>query len=202
MRLGGVARLVQRVQQVRVMRAKAQLVDVVAEIEPSVVQVCLHPKLHVPVASGGDVEVALDLVALEGAVDATAVDLHLALQPGRAREFAPFVLAHVAQDVADVGILLLGLLPGAVAGVQAVVDVLLLFAQTHPFHGVGPDLKVGVFFRQQVAGHDAVHGRVLDVDVQVAARHGNNDVQVQLELMAHPTLDAEVMGFGAGPPGA
>ena len=54
------------------------------------------PEFHVPVSARRDVEVALDFVALETAVDATAV---FVLVPRDARgfdEFARWVGTHVA----------------------------------------------------------------------------------------------------------
>lgn len=57
--------------------------------------------LLVPVAARRDVEVALDFVALEAAVDAAGVDGLAALESRRFDELAA-ALAHVAQDVSDV----------------------------------------------------------------------------------------------------
>ena len=90
------------------------------------------------------------------------------------------------------GIFLLLLLALRVAFViQVLVDA---------FAGVGPDGVVGGFFGEEVAGHDAVHGGVLDVNVQVFAVHGDDDVEVELEFMADAALDGEVVGIVAGPP--
>lgn len=202
MHVGGVARLVERIEEVGIVRAKRELVDMVAEVERLVVQMRLHAKLHVPVPSGRDVEITLDLVPLQGAVDAAAVDGRALGQLGRLLELAAFVLAHVAQHVADVRVLLLGALALLVPLVQARVHAGLHLAQAEQFARVEPEFEICVFSREQVARHDAVHGRVLHVDVQIAARHRDHNVQVQLEFVAHAALDAEVVRLAAGPPAA
>ena len=181
---------------------EGQLVDVVAEIEQLMVEVLLHPELHVPVPARRDVEVALHLVALERAVDAAAVDRRPPRQFRRLLEFLVLVLAHVAQHMPNMRVFLLRLLALCVTLVQARVHPALHFAEAKQFPGIEPEFKVGFLFREQVAGHDAVHGRVLDVDVQVFARHGDHDVEVQLQFVANAALDAEVVGFGAGVPGS
>lgn len=185
------------------MRAEAELVDVVAEVEDRVVQVRLQAQFHVSVAARGDVEVALNFVPLEGAVDATGVDGHLARDARRLGELLRLVLAHVAQHVADVRVLLFGLLARPVRRVEVMVDALLalLFARDEArLAWVHPELEVGVFLGEEGAGHDAVHGGVLDVDVQVPALHRHHDVQVQLQLVAHPALHAEVVCLRPRPP--
>lgn len=121
-----VTRLVQRVQDPRVVWPKAQLVDVVAEVEGRVVEMCLQPDLHVAVAAGGDVEVSLHLVALKGAIDAAGVDGHLAADAGRGRELLTLVLTQVAEDVSDVRVLLFGLPARPVRRVQVLVDASLI----------------------------------------------------------------------------
>ena len=63
-----------------------------------------------------------------------------------------------------------------------------------------PGEVVRVFAGKEVAGEDAVHGCVLDVDVDVGAFHGNDDVEVELEFVAYALFDGEVVGFGACPP--
>ena len=146
-RVRAVAGLVQRVQQARVVRAEAEFVDVVGEVEQAVVQVRLHAELHVPVPAGRDVEVTLHLVALETAVDATAVDRRALGQTRGFLKLAPFVLAHVAQDVSDVRVFLLGPLALLVAFVQARVHAALHLAQPEQLARIVPDLEVRVFLR-------------------------------------------------------
>ena len=174
------------------MRTEGELVDVVREVEGLVVEMVVRAPFHVSVPAGGDVEVALDFVALERAVDPTAILDRRARDARRVGEFAGWVGAHVPQDVRDMRVLLFLLLALGVAFVvQALVGA---------FPGVGPDAVVGGFFGEQVAGHNAVHGGVLDVDVQVFALHGDDDVEVELQFMPDAAFDGEVVGFVAGPP--
>lgn len=199
-RLGRVRRLVQRVQQVRVVRAERQLVDVVREVELPVVQVLVRPELHVPVPARRDVEVALHLVALQRPVDPAAVHRLVAREPWRLGEFLALVLSHVAQHVADVRVFLFRLLAFPVPAVQPLVDALLLLAQAEHSARIHPRLEVGVFLGEQVARHDPVHRCVLHVDVKVLTRHGHHDVQVELQFMTDTSLHAEVVCFAARPP--
>jgi hypothetical protein len=67
---------------------------------------------------------------------------------------------------------------------------------------VRPHLPIRVVFLEEVAGKYTVHGRVLHVHMQVLTGHGDDDIEVELELMAHAALDREVVGFVAPPPGA
>lgn len=194
MDLGRVAGPVQRVEDARVVRAEAEFVDVVREVERAVVQVLLQPELHVPVPARRDVEVPLDLVALEAAVDPARVRGSAARHARRFGELATRVFSHVSQNVRDVRVFLLG--PLAVAVRFGFVEALLppSLARVRP-HG-----EVGVFFRQQVAGHDAVHGCVLHVDVQVGAGHRDHHVQVQLKFVPDAALDGKMVRFGPHPP--
>lgn len=148
-----------------------------------------------------DVEVALDFIALETAVNATAIHRRALGQFRRFLELLRPRLAHMPQDMRDVRVLLLGLFALLIPLVQVAVHAALHLSEPEQFARIVPDLEVCVFFGQEVAGHDAVHGGVLDVDVQVAARHCDHDVQVQLEFMPDAALDAEVVGFGAAEPG-
>ena len=78
------------------MRTEGELVDVVREVEGGVVEMVGRAEFHVSVSTGGDVEVALDFVAFEGAVDAAAVFDRGARYSWRFGEFAGWVGAHVA----------------------------------------------------------------------------------------------------------
>ena len=63
-------------------------------------------------------------------------------------------------------------------------------------------MVVCVFFLEEIAGEDAVHRSVLNVDGKVLTRHGDDDVEVQLELVADSLFDGEVVGFDTADPGA
>lgn len=60
--------------------------------------------LAVPVATRGDVEVTLHLVPLETSVDATGVWDDTAAHTRALGELAARVMAHLAEDVADMGV--------------------------------------------------------------------------------------------------
>jgi len=63
-----------------------------------------------------------------------------------------------------------------------------------------PGEVVRIFAGEEIASDDAVHGCVLHVDVDVAAFHGDHDVEVELKLMAYALFDGEVVSFGPCPP--
>lgn len=58
----------------------------------------------------------------------------------------------------------------------------------------------GGVFAQQVAGQGAVAGRVLHVDVQVGAAHGDDDIEVDLHIVRNAFLDGEGLCGCAGEP--
>jgi hypothetical protein len=122
------------------------------------------------------VKVALHLVPLEGAVDTAAIDGHATLKAGRFGEFLALVLAHVAEYVPDVGVFLLLFLALSVSCVKPLIGALVSASSAR----IGPDLEIGIFLGEEVARHDAIHGCVLDVDVEVVTWHGDDDVKIQL----------------------
>ena len=65
---------------------------------------------------------------------------------------------------------------------------------------IGPLAPVGGIFGQQIAGEDAVARGILDVDVEVVAEHGDDDVEVDLELVGDSLLDRKEVGFMAAVP--
>ncbi|KAL9590027.1 MAG: hypothetical protein Q9203_001185, partial [Teloschistes exilis] len=68
-----------------------------------------------------------------------------------------------------------------------------------PLHG-GPVVPIGRILVQQIAGEDAVAAGILNVDVQIVAEHGDDDVEVDLELVRDAFLDGEEVGFMAPVP--
>lgn len=160
----------------------------------------MRRELAIPMAASRDMEVPLDLVPLETAVDATRVD---GISPAEARallELLPRVPAHLAQHMADMDVLLLVRKPAGVFVAEGLVlgDAAggLTVALVHP------QLPACLLSLQQVAREDVVAGSVLDVDAQRVARHADDDVQVQLQLVRNAFLDAEVVALGAFEPGA
>ena len=79
----------------------------------------------------------------------------------------------MAQDVGDVLIFFLCELSLVGAVVEALVGC-------GSFLWIGPEVVVRGVFGEEVAGDDTVHGRVLDVDVQVGALHCDDDVEIEL----------------------
>lgn len=124
-----------------------------------VIEMVAH--LHVSVAAGGDVEVALDLVELQAPVDATAVG-RVAPQP---RRLAPAgALASERDDIVDVllaeALVVRLLVPFARDGLAVRV-----LAQLVDPPVVGPLRPARRVLLEPRGGEDAVAGRVLDVDV-------------------------------------
>ncbi len=204
---------VERVHERRVVRPERELRDDVGEVEgwrirlllarvscpvwsgllTAVVQV-LGEHLGVAVAAGRDVEVALDSVEVEGAVDAAAVGAGAAAEtrgPGPAS-----LLAAHGDDVVDVGLAEAFIVPpgarvgAAVAVVAELVDALAV-DPVRPQRGV---------LLEPRGGEDAVAGGVLDVHVQVLAGHAHDHVEVDLHAVAHALLDAEGVVLLALPP--
>ena len=68
----------------------------------------MFAEVVVAVSARRDVEVALHLVALEGAVDAAGVLGGAGAEFGAADEFSGWILAHVAEDVGDVLVFFFG----------------------------------------------------------------------------------------------
>ena len=92
----GVAGFVEGVEQVGVVGAEAEFVDLVAEVEGFVAEVLLAAEFHVSVAAGGDVEVSLNFVAFEGSVDAAGVGCFPAVEFGCFLELFRWVGPHMA----------------------------------------------------------------------------------------------------------
>ncbi len=66
----------------------------------------------------------------------------------------------------------------------------------HPLR-INPVIPARRVAREHVPGKDAVAAGVLDVDVQVGAFHGEDDVEVDLEFVGNAFFDAEEVGFVA-----
>lgn len=150
--------------------------------------------LHVAVAAGGNVEIALHLVQIQAAKHATAV--RPALGPGRLCPLG--ALATEGNDVVDV-LLAKALVVPAGAGVDL---ALLVLAQLVHALGIHPLAPGGGLARQLAGRQDAIARGVLDVDVQVAALHLDDDVEVDLHVVADALFDGKGVRLGAAPPAA
>ena len=152
-------------------------------------------KLHVPVAPSRDVEVALDLVKLEIAVDPAAVDL-LAPEPRGLAEAS--LLATERDDVVDMLLAeALIVVPVSLARDDGAVLVPPQAVHALVVHPLAP---VGVVPVQLRGGQDAVAGSVLYVDVQIAALHLDDHVEVDVKPVANAFLDGEGVCFCTTPP--
>lgn len=158
-----------------------------------VIQV-LGEHLGVAVAARRDVEVALDPVQVQGAVDATAVGLDAVAEAGRlgpARRLA----AH-GDDVVDVRLAEALVVPSD-AGVDAALAVAAEAVEPLAIDPVPPG---GGVLLQARGGEDAVPGGVLHVDVEILADHVHDDVEVDLHAVSDALLDAEGVVLLALPP--
>jgi hypothetical protein len=134
-------------------------------------------KLHVAVAARGDVEVALDFVAVEGAEDAARV-----CGAFDARGLGELLLLLDGEVVVHLEVVHV---PAAsdLAGAQLVDALLGVLAR--------PLRPARWVLAQQVASEGAVAGGVLHVDVQVGAAHADDDVEVDLHVVRDALLDGE-----------
>lgn len=134
------------------------------------------PKLRVPVPAGRDVKIPLHLISLQTAINPTRFSLPA--HPRRLRELpAPLPLRQ------------------HVVNVLFFLSLLCRPAAVQPMHafGVHPLLPVRRVPPQHIAGQDAIARGVLHVDVQVRTAHGDDDVEVDLQLVRDALLDAEVV---------
>lgn len=150
----------------------------------------LAAHLHVPMPSGRDVEIPLHLVPVNAPIDATRI----AVPPDRRRALElppPLGRAQVVMHVL----------------LARVLDRLLL----HPARARGararptlrrPRVPARRVLLQQIPRQDAVARGVLHVDVQVRAGHGDDQVQVDLQVVRDALFDAEGVRRRAGQPAA
>lgn len=85
------------------------------------------------------------------------------------------------------------------------MGILLLLPDRLPtlqFMAAGPTHPRRRVAAQHVAREDAVARGILDVDVEVGAEHGDDDVEVDLEFVGDAFFDGEEVGFVAGVPAA
>lgn len=152
-------------------------------------------KLHVSVSSCSDVKVALHLVAVQTSKNPAAVR----------RAPNPWCLCK----------LLLLLLPQMLVHVLLILPLLAdaLVQLMHTPLGVlaRPLRPAGRILAQQIACESAIAGRVLHVDVQIGAAHGDDNVEIDLHVVRNALLHGECLccrageparGFGPGEPDA
>lgn len=137
-------------------------------------------------ASGGDVEIALHLVRVHGAVYSTTVDrvsppwLRCLLELLAVR-CGPEIVVHIFFQI----------LSAIVAGLSS--------RRSAP-RGGGPLHPGGRVGGQCLSGHDAITRGVLQVDVDVLAFHLDDHVEIDLEVSPNPLFHGEGVGGVADPP--
>ena len=148
----------------------------------------MFAKLHVSVASCGDVEVSLHLVALDRAPHPTRVGF--AAEAWRLWELA--LLLRGANVVMHI-------LSFALSKVLLASLRILLAAGILASQPLAPSRRI---LFQKLSGEHAIAGGVLDVDVHIVAFHRDHDVQVQLEIVRDALFDGERMCRRSGEPTA
>jgi hypothetical protein len=183
--VGGGACIVQRIVQTRVKRTETQFIDLVRKVEGLVIEVLA--KLHVTVTTSGDVEISLDLVELEAAEDATRVGYSTSTQSRRLCKL--LLLAGSTQVIMDILLLVIGTASFSSAATEVMSTFCIL--------PVRPDGEVA---GESLRSHDAVARGVLDVEVYIVALHGDDNVEVELQVVRDALFDAEgVVGFAHVP---
>lgn len=72
----------------------------------------------------------------------------------------------------------------------------------HPTLHINPQLPRRRVPLQHIAREDSVAAGILDVDVEVATLHGDDNVEVYLEVVGDAFFDGEEVSFMAGVPSA
>lgn len=160
----------------------------------------MRPAAHVAVSARREVEVALHLIQLERAVDATAVRRRTP-QP---RRLPPLCLAQTQRD--DIVDVLLSetfvVLDRRTASVPFPGNHAALGVAAQAVHAlaVDPVRPEGGVALEPLGGVDAVARGVLDVDVQVLAAHLDDHVDVDGQDVADALFDGEGVLLLAAPP--
>lgn len=169
------------------------------------------PHLLVAMPSRCDMEIPLHLISLHTPIHPTSI---LILSPSQLRSARPLpprprlpqILVHILLIP-----ILLELLPDERGTRKSLFMPPLPGLPIH-YHAPMPPLREISGVRvQALARDDAVPGGVLDVYAQVGALHGDDDVEVQLQIVGDALFDAEGVGrvalhpapeLGDGEPGA
>jgi hypothetical protein len=136
------------------------------------------PEIHIPVPPRSDVEIALDFISLQTAVDAARV----LGTPDPRRLGKLFLLFRGTELVMHI--------PQLLPARQTVVSL----AQFVDLFALTPLPPARRILAQHLACQGAIACSVLHVDVEVGAAHGNDDVEVDLEVVRHALFDGEGLG--------
>ena len=143
-------------------------------------------EFHVSVATRCDVEVALHFVAVERSKYATCV-----LRPSNLRRLGKPLLPLPRLE-------LVMHIPQILPARQAVLSFS-QFMQLFPFSPLTPACRI---FPQEISSECAIPGCILHIHVEVCARHGDYNVEIDLEVVGHALFNGEGLRGSAGEPAA
>lgn len=158
----------------------------------------VRAKLHVPVSTSSDVEIALHLVQIQAPKDSARIGRRAAqlgrLGPARALPTQPHNIMHVLLTKA---LFVAMQRHPALASDNAALCVAVELVDALVVDPVRPD---GGLALEPVRSQDSVARGILHVDVEVGALHAHHHVHVDLQVVAHTLLDRERVVLGAAPP--
>ena len=160
----------------------------------AVIQMLGH--FSVPVASSSNVEIALHLVQVQASIDAAAVSL--ATQTRRLAPFRP--LLAQSNNIVDVLLAEPLIVPKMLPSLARDDTALAVFAELVDslcVNPLGPSRRVALQLRRR---EDSVASGILDVDVEVAAQHVDDNVEIGLHRSRDALFDGKVVSLGAAPP--
>lgn len=142
------------------------------------------PQLHIPMPSRGDVEIPLHFIPIQRPKNPTTI--RHPLHPRRLRKLLP--LPRRAQLIVHIPQLLP---PGQPIIAHSERMNSLLFIPLAPTRRVLPE---------HFTSEGSIAGRVLHVDVEIGAAHGDHDIDIDLHVVRDTFFDGEGLRGGAGEP--
>lgn len=136
-----------------------------------------------------NMKIPLHLITLQTPKNPTRLRLHTPLHPRRLLKLS-FLTPHLPQHMAHMRILFL------------LLQSLPALQHMHPALHINPLLPRRGVSLQHVACEDSVTAGILDVDVEVATLHGDNYVEVYLQVVGDAFFYGEEVGFMTGVPSA
>lgn len=159
------------------------------------VQVLAHP--HVAVTSRCDMKVSLHLVQFQASKHAAAV--RLSLWPRSLGPLSPPLSeSNNVMDMLFAKAFVVSRVP-AKARVELAILVLAELMHALLINPLGPG---GGLAGQLVRGENAISRGILDIDVQIVAVHLDDDVEIDLHVMADAPFDSKRVRLDTAPPAA
>lgn len=149
----------------------------------------------VSVASSRDVKVTLDFVQVQASIDSAAIR-----RASDSRCFGPFGTSlSKSHDIVNVLLaktLLVKILPSSVGNdaAFAISSQLMYALLIHPLR------PARLVLGQLGSGQDEIASSILDIDVQIAALHEHNGIEVDLHRVRNLLFDGKRVRFGSAPP--